>query len=190
VREIERLRSVLDQLEGDDALGNRAEILQVKMNLDELLYREEMMWLQRTRINWLKEGDRNTRYFHRKAKWRAKKNRIRKLKREDESWCTNQIEMQGMASQYFSSLFTKDPSLCPDELVDLFTPKLPRNKCRPMQTVHRRGNQQCSFPNRPFESTTPGWFPGPVLPKKKKGRRASSLMVSKKFVMVGPTLLH
>jgi hypothetical protein len=54
-REIERLRSVLDQLEGDDVVGNRAEILQVKMNLDELLYREEMMWLQRSRINWLKE---------------------------------------------------------------------------------------------------------------------------------------
>lgn len=87
-REIERLRSVLDQLEGDDVVGNRAEILQVKMNLDELLYREEMMRLQRLRINWLK-GDRNTRYFHGKARWRAKKNRIRKLKREDGSSCAN-----------------------------------------------------------------------------------------------------
>ena len=84
-KEIERLRSLLEQLEGEDNIGNRAEILQVKINLDELLYREEMMWLQRSRINWLKEGDRNTRYFHRKARWRAKKNRIRKLKREDGS---------------------------------------------------------------------------------------------------------
>ena len=46
------------------------------MNLDELLYREEMMWLQRTRINWLKEGDRNTRYFQMVANQRRRKTTI------------------------------------------------------------------------------------------------------------------
>jgi hypothetical protein len=123
-REIERLRSVLEPLEGEDVIGNRAEILQAKIKLDELLYREEMMWLQRSRINWLKEGDRNTRYFHRKARWRAKKNKIRRLKRGDGSWCANQEEMKGMASHYFSDLFSKDSSLCPDDLTNLFAPKI------------------------------------------------------------------
>jgi hypothetical protein len=28
--------------------------------MDELLYREEMMWLQRSRLAWLKEGNKDT----------------------------------------------------------------------------------------------------------------------------------
>ena len=42
-----------------------------------------MLWLQRSRISWLKEGDRNTKFFHRKAVWRARKNRISSLKDQD-----------------------------------------------------------------------------------------------------------
>lgn len=82
-RKIETLRSQLGTLEEADPIQNREQILQVKRELDELLYREEMMWLQRSRITWLKEGDRNTKIFHRKAIWRARKNNIKKLKRAD-----------------------------------------------------------------------------------------------------------
>jgi hypothetical protein len=47
--------------------------------MDELLYREEMMGLQRSHIAWLMEGDHNTKFFHRKTATRAKKNTIKRL---------------------------------------------------------------------------------------------------------------
>jgi hypothetical protein len=73
-RKINELRKELELLESDDAIRNRDETLHTKKELDELLYREEMMWLQRSRITWLKEGDRNTKYFHRKAESKKEHN--------------------------------------------------------------------------------------------------------------------
>lgn len=64
-RELESLRKELAKLQTDNA--DRTVIREKMRCMDELLYREEMLWLQRSRISWLQEGDRNTRYFQQKA---------------------------------------------------------------------------------------------------------------------------
>jgi hypothetical protein len=53
------------------------EICPVMDTMNDLLYKEEMLWLQRFRIEWLKEGVPNRNLFHNKAVWRAKKNKSR-----------------------------------------------------------------------------------------------------------------
>jgi hypothetical protein len=58
---------------------------------------------------WLKEGDRNTKYFHRKAVWRARKNKIRRLKKEDGQWTDCKEEMESMATSFFQNMYTADP---------------------------------------------------------------------------------
>jgi hypothetical protein len=93
-----------------------------KMN--EMLYREEMMWLQRSRISWLKEGDRNTKYFHRHAVWRARKNKIKGLEDSDGNWHTDTGEMRNLATDYFRHLFTADQSIDPSLIVNLFEEKV------------------------------------------------------------------
>jgi hypothetical protein len=65
-QELEELRAKLEEARADPFCSTR-EVRRISDRMDELLYREEMMWLQRSRIAWLKEGDRNTSYFHKQA---------------------------------------------------------------------------------------------------------------------------
>jgi hypothetical protein len=54
--------------------------------MSEVFYKEQMLWLQRSRITWLKEGNMNTRFFHQKVIRRARKNKIKKLKYDEGVW--------------------------------------------------------------------------------------------------------
>ena len=51
-----------------------------------LLEQEEVHWLQRSRANWLRHGDRNTTFFHQFATARRKKNMIKKLRVDNNVW--------------------------------------------------------------------------------------------------------
>lgn len=58
----------------DAALAAQKEI---QMQIEVTLEKEEMFWVQRARANWLKHGDRNTKFFHRMASKRKKQNTIK-----------------------------------------------------------------------------------------------------------------
>ncbi|KAK4397692.1 hypothetical protein Sango_1244700 [Sesamum angolense] len=60
------------------AIGLKRAFLRTK--LDELLIREEIMWKQRGKAQWLQEGDLNTAYFHARASARLRKNAITRLR--------------------------------------------------------------------------------------------------------------
>jgi hypothetical protein len=93
-KEIIKLKKRLEWLQSKHFSRNRKEIEGVNRRLDELLLREEIMWRQRSRVSWLKHGDQNTKFFHRKASWRAKKNRIWKLKKVDGRVVDKQSDME------------------------------------------------------------------------------------------------
>jgi hypothetical protein len=79
--------------------------------IEDILYRGEMMWLQRSRITWLQEGDRNTSFFHRKAASRGKKNKIDQLRNEDGHMITD-TKVMGEMTTIFSSVCSLLTRMC------------------------------------------------------------------------------
>lgn len=66
-------------------------------DLDEWLVREELIWKQRSRMVWLKEGGRKTTFFRAKATMRNEKKLIDTLQIDDESTIT---EIDDISSEF------------------------------------------------------------------------------------------
>ena len=59
---------------------SREEISLLRKEIQFLLNQEETYWRQRSRITWMREGDRNTSFFHAQASQRRKANTIIRLR--------------------------------------------------------------------------------------------------------------
>lgn len=68
------------------------------------------MLKQRSRVEWLKWGDKNTKYFQNRASHRIRKNTVKALIKEDGSRCSNDDEMRVMAAGFYSHLFATEGS--------------------------------------------------------------------------------
>jgi hypothetical protein len=94
----------MEELGGQDLGSESQEMHGLRQKMDELLYREKLMWMQCSRVAWLKEGDRTMKYFHRKAVDRKKKNTIKLLRKNDGEITKDMKEMESMAIDFFKSI--------------------------------------------------------------------------------------
>ncbi|KAK2659781.1 hypothetical protein Ddye_006314 [Dipteronia dyeriana] len=88
----------------------------VEDQLNALLSRDEVYWKQRARIDWLREGDRNTRFFNLKASERKTCNRIHGLFDTDGQWQIDPRKLTEVVVRYFSNLFCSNQMS--DQLMD------------------------------------------------------------------------
>jgi hypothetical protein len=56
--------------------------------------------------------------------WRARKNKITKLKNHDNEWCEDPKVLQTMAVDFFRDLYSADTNVDPSELIDLMNMKI------------------------------------------------------------------
>jgi len=105
-QKIELLQNHLSliQLRGDgDSLEEEKRL---KAELNYALDMEELKWKQRDKINWLKNGDRNSKFFHAFANHRRQKNSISKVKDKSGSLCVTKDSIEGAFVSYFKELFS------------------------------------------------------------------------------------
>ena len=80
----------------------------LKRELEEVLMQEELLWLQRSRRDWIFFCDRNTAYFHQKPITRRCHNRIDAIKAEDGRWLYDMDAIKQHATNFFSKLYTSE----------------------------------------------------------------------------------
>ncbi|KAK9932560.1 hypothetical protein M0R45_019793 [Rubus argutus] len=82
--------------------GREAEIIGA---IGRLWTNEELYWKQRSRVNWLQGGDRNTKFFHLTTLQRRQQNRILKIANEDGNWITGDVQVRSEVDEHFKRLF-------------------------------------------------------------------------------------
>lgn len=79
---------------------------EARWNYLRLLEKHEVFWRQRAKQYWLKDGDRNTRFFHKFAATRKEHNRIKRLKNDAGEWQDTSESIQDTIIKYFENIFT------------------------------------------------------------------------------------
>lgn len=96
----------LERLRGDPARVGPSHLeLKINEKLVELYHREELMWRQRSRIQWLSAGDKNTRFFHMRASLRRKKNMIKALANSLGAIIDDPTELRVMVSDFYKTIY-------------------------------------------------------------------------------------
>ena len=116
-KKIEEKRNRLQVLEENNRDASWVECEALRHEISILIEKEEIYWKQRSRISWLREGDRNTKFFHAKASARRKKNLIVSLKEMDGTVIELQSDIERVIIQHFSTLFQSSNPNAIEEVV-------------------------------------------------------------------------
>ncbi|KAL6133260.1 hypothetical protein ACLB2K_065497 [Fragaria x ananassa] len=67
---------------------------------------EEMLYKQRSRINWLANGDMNTHFFHQTTTSNRRRNKILQIRDDNGNWITTEPEIVAHFTEYFQNMYT------------------------------------------------------------------------------------
>ena len=86
------------------------------------LARNEIMWRQKSRETWLKDGDCNSKFFHISSIIRRKKNSIDAIRGDNGEWIVKLSEIREFVIEKFHNLFIEEDITFPEDLENLITP--------------------------------------------------------------------
>ncbi|XP_060959153.1 uncharacterized protein LOC133030431 [Cannabis sativa] len=106
--QISKLEKELELARSNSIWDNRTieTIKDLQSRLDALLYKEEAYWKQRSRTQWLAQGDKNTKFFHRFASQRKNTNKIHQLHTTNGGMVSDEEGIIREIESHFDQLFT------------------------------------------------------------------------------------
>lgn len=104
-----RLEGVLRALNVRQSWGLIKLEKQLKREWTEVLLQKGLLWTQKSQVERLKHGDRNTKFFHISMLVRRRRNKIEVLQDESRRWVEDGEKLKDMAVEYYSSLFRAEP---------------------------------------------------------------------------------
>ncbi|XP_049358013.1 uncharacterized protein LOC125822632 [Solanum verrucosum] len=104
----EKVKTVEDQLIQDHSETNRTILHELNAKYIRFLKIEDSLLKQKTQLQWFKEGDCNTKYFHSLIRGRRRRLFIHKLIREDGEWIQGDDVIAETACDHFQKIFTGD----------------------------------------------------------------------------------
>ncbi|WMV29767.1 hypothetical protein MTR67_023152 [Solanum verrucosum] len=87
--------------------------LALTTELEEIVKNEETAWRQRSRAVWLRQGDRNTNFFHKVANSHRRVNTTDKIKAREEL-LTEPAEIQREITEYYENLYSETEDWRPE----------------------------------------------------------------------------
>lgn len=115
-RRIEESEGAIARLQAQEDQGGLAEeelgdLRSLLALHDGLLRQQETFWRQKSRVQWIVEGDRNTRFFHQATVIRRHQNRIRVLRDEEGQLSEDPEMIQRIMESFFRARWTEQSTV-------------------------------------------------------------------------------
>ncbi|XP_060170580.1 uncharacterized protein LOC132601516 [Lycium barbarum] len=98
-KEIVRIKEEL--FEEDPSHVNRCVLQNAETEIKKYLQYQEDYWRKKSGLDWLVEGDRNTKFFHTIVKGRRKKLQIRKIQNSEGDWIEEEDQIAAEAISFY-----------------------------------------------------------------------------------------
>ena len=98
---------------------------QLRKEYNDILNQLELLWFQKSRMEALRDGDRNTRYFHLSTTVRRRYNRVEGLQNQAGDWITEPDHVRRLVADFFASLYSEPvPEFDTDDILQDQFPRI------------------------------------------------------------------
>ncbi|CAA0815770.1 Unknown protein, partial [Striga hermonthica] len=142
---IAALSNKLEEIREAGRADNWEEWNSVSKELKDAYTYEEKFWAQKARVQWLKEGDSNTKFFHAYSMSRRRQNAISRLITDANRVYSSRRDIENHITTYYSSLFSSEGSWGGDSMLHLIPQSISSSAFFSKNTSLTAQNQVCAI---------------------------------------------